>query len=183
MAKIMDIYDAYRGNELPRDKGFIITEFLDESTRYSHYEVISYGNVKDIYMVDEGLMFQADGKKLYVLFEPLSYNAKHLEPAHRDDAHRIPLRIKELEIYSTKRQEKIMIAKEPVMTYTSFTVAKRTGLHSSYVVYNDESSLRTILGFFEQTFWKTLNTTRIDAKNACGLIEPPMRKLMVPEGL
>ena len=116
MAKILDLFDAYLGSQLPRDGGFIITELLNESSRYARYEVISYGNVKDIYQIEDGILFQADGRKLFILFEPLNYSAKHVEPAYRDDAHRIPYRNKELEIFTTKRQEKVMIAKEPVET-------------------------------------------------------------------
>ncbi|MCK5249901.1 MAG: transposase, partial [Spirochaetaceae bacterium] len=90
MAKILDLFEAYSSGELPREGGFVITELLDDSSRYAIYEVISYGNVKSIYNIDEGIMFQADGRKLYVLFEPLNYSAKHVEPAYRDDSHRIP---------------------------------------------------------------------------------------------
>lgn len=183
MAKILDLFEAYSSGELPREGGFVITELLDDSSRYAIYEVISYGNVKSIYNIDEGIMFQADGRKLYVLFEPLNYSAKHVEPAYRDDSHRIPYRYKELEIFSTKRQEKLMIAKEPVETYTSFTIANETGLNTSYVVYKDESSSRTILGFFEQSLWKTLSITRSDARKACEIIAVPLEKVMVPFGI
>ncbi len=183
MAKIIDLFEAYTSGELPRDGGFIITELLDDSSRYARYEVISYGNVKDIYQIDEGIMFQADGRKLYLLFEPLNYSAKHVEPAYRDDSHRIPYRYKELEIFSTKRQEKVMIAKEPVETYSSFTIANETGLNTSYVVYKDESASRTLLGFFEQSLWKTLSNSRSDAKNACKILEDPLEKVMVPFGI
>ncbi len=183
MAKIIDLFEAYTSGELPRDGGFIITELLDDSSRYARYEVISYGNVKDIYQIDEGIMFQADGRKLYLLFEPLNYSAKHVEPAYRDDSHRIPYRYKELEIFSTKRQEKVMIAKEPVETYSSFTIANETGLNTSYVVYKDESASRTLLGFFEQSLWKTLSNSRSDAKNACKKLEDPLEKVMVPFGI
>ena len=180
MAKIMDLFEAYTNEELPREGGFIITEHLDDSSRYARYEVISYGNVKDIYLVEDGIMFQADGRKIFVLFEPLNYSSKHVEPAYRDDAHRIPYRLKELEVIATKRQEKIMVAKEPVETYTAFTIANDTGLNTSYVVYRDESTPRTILGFFEQSFWKTLNNTRTDAKNACEAIKAPLQLLLQP---
>ena len=182
MAKIMDLFEAYNASDLPPDGGFVITEILNDSSRYARYEVISYGNVKDIYVIEDGVLFQADGRKLFILFEPLNYSAKHVEPAYRDEAHRIPYRLKELEIYATKRQEKVMIAKEPVETYTSFTVANATGLNTSYIVYREESTLKTILGFFEQSLWKTLNMTRTDARNACEIIAPPLEKLMVPFG-
>ncbi|RKX78248.1 MAG: transposase [Spirochaetes bacterium] len=183
MAKIMDLFEAYSSSEMPRDGGFIITELLDDSSRYARYEVISYGNVKDIYLIDEGIMFQADGRKLFVLFEPLNYSAKHVEPAFRDESHRIPYRLNELDVFNTKRQEKLMIAREPVETYSSFTIANETGFNTSYVVYKEESTARTILGFFEQSFWKTLNISRTDAKNACEIIASPLEKVMIPFGI
>ena len=183
MAKILDLFEAYKSSELPRDGGFIITELLDDSSRYARYEVISYGNVKDIYQIEEGIMFQADGRKLFVLFEPLNYSAKHVEPTFRDESHRIPYRLNELDVFSTKRQEKLMIAKEPVETYSSFTIANETGFHTSYVVYKDDSTSRTILGFFEQSLWKTLNISRSDARNACEIISAPLEKVMVPFGI
>ncbi len=183
MAKITELFDAYTKGELPREGGFIITEFLEDSSRYARYEVISYGNVKDIYLNDDGILFQADGRKLYLLFEPLNYSSKHVEPAYRDESHRIPYRLKELFIYSTKRQEKVMIAKDPVETYTSFTIANETGLTSSYIVHKEESTLKTILAFFDQTMWKTLGTSRSDAKKVCEILEEPMQKVMVPFGI
>ncbi|OQX29228.1 MAG: hypothetical protein B0D92_04830 [Spirochaeta sp. LUC14_002_19_P3] len=183
MAKIVELFEAYKKDELPRERGFVITEHLNDSTRYARYEIISYANVKDIYPSKEGITFQSDGKKLYMLFEPLNYNAKHLEPIYRDEYHQIPLRFNELEVCSTTRQEKIMIAKLPIMTYTSFTVANPSGLNTSYIVHSDESSDRTILGFFEQSFWKTLSTSRRDAKAACEVLVKPLQMLISPEGL
>lgn len=178
----MALYEAYEDGKLPRDGGFVITEHLDDSSRYARYEVISYGNVKDIYKVDEGLMFQADGKKLYLLFEPLSYSSKHVEPAYRDESHRIPCRNKELDVCTTKRQERIMIAKEVIETYTSFTVANETGLHTSYIVYKDESAIRTVAGFFEQSFWKTLNISRTDARSACEMMSKQLEEVITAFG-
>ena len=179
MSKILDLFDAYQQGDLPREGGFIISEFLDDSSRYARYEVISYGNVKDIYKTEEGILFQADGRKLYVLFEPLNYSAKHVEPAYRDDKHRIPYRQKELNVFVTKRQEKVMVAKEPVDTYTSFTVANDTGLNTSYIVYRDDSTVGTILAFFEQSLWKTLSISRTDAKAAVEILGESVPKLLV----
>ncbi len=181
MATIMNLFEAFTQDKLPREGGFIITEHLEDTSRYARYEIISYGNVKSIYMVEaDGLVFQADGRKIYVLFEPLNYSSKHIEPSYRDDAHRIPYRLSELEVMPTKRHEKIMIAKEPVETYTSFTIANETGLNTSYIVTKDDSTASVILGFFEQSFWKTLNTSRTDARNACDLMVRPLEMLLKP---
>lgn len=183
MAKIMDLFEAFSEGDLPRDGGFIISEFLDDSSRYARYEVISYGNVKDIYQTEDGILFQADGRKLYVLFEPLNYSAKHVEPTYRDDKHRIPYRVKDVTVFATKRQEKVMIGNDPVETYSSFTVANETGLTTSYIVWKEESTERTILGFFEQSLWKTLTVPRSDAKKAVKIIAEVLPRVMIPFGI
>ena len=68
-------------------------------------------------------------------------------------------------------------------TYTSFTVANETGLTTSYIVWKEESTDRTILGFFEQSLWKTLSVTRSDSKKAVEIIAGVLPKVMVPFGI
>lgn len=109
MAIVKELFSAYLKNELPLEGGYIIASFFDPTSTYSRYEVTSYNNVKDIYTNDDGLTFLADGKKLYVLIEPANYAEKHIEPSHRDDAHKIPYRFKEVELHISKRQDRIMI--------------------------------------------------------------------------
>ena len=136
MAIVKELFSAYLKSELPLEGGYIIASFFDPTSTYSRYEVTSYNNVKDIYTNDDGLTFRADGKKLYVLIEPANYAEKHIEPSHRDDAHKIPYRFKEVELHISKRQDRIMIGQKPVITYGSFTILKPTGHNFSYIFYD-----------------------------------------------
>ncbi len=64
--------------------------------------------------------------------------------------------------------------------YEVISFANETGLNTSYIVTKDDSAAETILGFFEQSFWKTLNTSRADIRNACERLERPLGMMLKP---
>ena len=107
--KAMDLFDAYSKNALPKDHGYIVSSFFAPNTAYSRYEIVSYTNVKSIYPNEEGLTFQTDGKKLYVLVEPSNYPNKGMEPFVRSSIEKIPLRFSELELFTCKNQDKNLL--------------------------------------------------------------------------
>lgn len=178
--RIKDLFTAYRESVLPMSGGYIISSFFDQNTNYTRYEVIAYNNVKDIYATDEGIVFKADGRKIYVLVEPVSYTHKTMEPCYRDDAHKIPYRFKELDDFRTKRQDRIFIAKEPVETYTAFTILNETGMNNSYICNPIEDISSLINNFFQKALNQNSNVPRSDAKKASEMIENVFGKLLLP---
>ena len=82
-AKALELFKAYADSQLPSEGGYIVSSFLDENSSYARYEVVAYSGVKSIYLTEEGLTFQTDGNKLFVLAEPASYSQKHQEPFRR----------------------------------------------------------------------------------------------------
>lgn len=180
MAEIKDLFKAYMANELPTDGGLIVTSLFDAETTYTKYEVTSYNNVKDIYRNDEGIVFQADGYKQFVIVEPASYNKKHVEPAMRDGGHSIPYRFKEVDTYVTRRQDKIMVGKEPVVTYTSFTILQPVGENFSYILFRTEDLLQTVEQFFAKTMWQDARVPKIDAEKVGKAIAQTLRKIVEP---
>ena len=141
MAMVKELWSAYNNNELPVDGGYILSAFFESPSSYTRYEVISYNNVKSIYPSDEGLTFQADGKKLFVL-----------------------------EIHVSKRQDRIMIGRQPVITYTSFTVLNSTGNNFSYIIYNTDDLREILRKFFETTLWKDAHVPQSDAVKTTDII-------------
>lgn len=180
MAEIKDLFDAYQASELPAEQGYIISIFFDDNSNYTRFEVISYGNVKDIFANDEGITFQADGRKLFLLFEPVSYSQKQTDPCYRDDRHKIPYRFKELDIYNTKRQDRVYLGKEPVDTYTSFTVLHETGYNQSFIVYKEDTTADTIANTFLMTLWKNLRISKSDAEHVAKMVKNAVEKLFIP---
>lgn len=180
MAEIKDLFKAYMANELPTQGGLIVTSLFDEETTYTKYEVTSYNNVKDIYRNDEGIVFQADGYKQFVIVEPASYNKKHMEPAMRDGGHSIPYRFKEVDTYVTRRQDKIMVGKEPVVTYTSFTILQPVGENFAYILYRTDDLLKTVEAFFAKSMWQDARVPKIDAEKVGKAIAQTLKKIVEP---
>lgn len=177
--KALDLFQAYSENKLPKDGGFIVSSFLAETSPYSIYEIVGYSSVKNIYLADDGLTFQSDGNKLFVLVEPVTYPKKYIEPFRRDSREKIPHRFAELDIISTKDQSKIMVSKEPIMSYSSFTIMRPTGLNFSFVFFNRPDVADSLKLFFEKTLNKESNVPRGDATNGAKAIIKSLERFSV----
>jgi hypothetical protein len=185
MAEMQNLFEAYKQSKLPNTTGFIITQNVDDRSLYTKFEIISYGNVKDIYQSEEGITFQADGRKLYIMFEPVSFTGKQTEPCYRTDKYKIPYRFKELEILTTKRQDKVMIGKEPVESYTSFTILNPSSMNVSYIISGDDRNeiAKKILTSIHEMLWKTTKMTQRDADSAIEILGHVLPLVMAPYGL
>ena len=176
--KAMDLFEAYKQEKLPKDQAYIVSSFVNANTGYTIYEVISYSAVKAIYPDGSGLTFQSSGKKMHILIEPASYPKKAIEPYLRDKTDQIPLRFKELNLITAKNQTKIYIAKKPIESLSSFTVAKPTGMNISFLFYNLPELYDTLTKFFEQSFNKDAAVPQADAKKAAKETVEVVEKLM-----
>ena len=170
MAVVKELFEAYKNGELPSDGGYIISVYYDDNSTYTKYEITSYNNVKSIYAGEDGLTFQADGKKMFILAEPVNYPKKHTEPAYRDDAHKIPYHFKEIQKFVTRRHDNIMIGKQPVISYGSFTILKPAGNNRSYLFFPTDDLPEAIEKYFKETLWKDANVPKIDAEKISEMI-------------
>ncbi len=179
-AKAMDLFKAYAENKLPTTEGgYIVSSFLDETSSYARYEVVGYGGVKSIYVTEEGLTFQTDGNKLFVLAEPPSYAEKGQEPFRRVAKDQIPHRFSELSILRTRNQTRVMVSKDPIMTYGSFTILKPSGINWSFVFYNQPDVLNTIEEFFATTLNKESRVPKPEAIKASKLVIEGVQRFTV----
>lgn len=164
--KVIDLFEAYKDEKLPKEGGYIVSSFFNEKSKYSIYEIVAYSGVKSIYATEEGLTFQTDGNKLYILVEPATYAKKYEEPYLRDMKHHVAQRFSELEIFVSGNQTKVMVSKKAVITYSSFTVLNPTGVNFSLVFYNFSDVLKTLATFFTQTLSKESGVPKSDARKA-----------------
>ena len=175
-AKALDLFQAYSQEKLPKDGGYIISSFFSASSTYSRYEIVSYSTVKSIYLGDEGLTFQTDGNKLFVLVEPPGYHKKYIEPVGRDANEQIPHRFSELNIYTAKNQVKIMVSLDPIISYSSFTILKPSGMNFSLIFYSLPDILQTLEFFFAETLHKEAGVPTPDAKKASKYVIEGVKK-------
>ena len=180
--KAMDLFEAYKQDKLPKDQAYIVSSFINGNTGYAIYEVISYSGVKAIFPEGAGLTFQSSGKKMHILIEPASYAKKAIEPYLREKGDMVPLRFSELTVHVAKNQTKIYIAKKPIESMSSFTVAKPSGLNICFVFYNLPDLYDTLSLFFEKTFNKEVGVPQSDSKKAAKSAVEVVEKLMAFKG-
>lgn len=177
--KALDLFQAYAQEKLPQDGGYIVSSFFDDNSTYSRYEVVAYNGVKGISVTDDGLQFQADGNKIFVLVEPPTYPRKYEEPVNRNRAEMIPHRFSELEIFTAKNQTKLMVSKLPVMTYSAFTIVRPIGVDFAFIFYNLPDVLESLKSFFSQTLNKEAAIPQVDAKKAADYVIAALKKFTV----
>ncbi|MDR0321433.1 MAG: hypothetical protein LBI28_08000 [Treponema sp.] len=180
--KFRNLFDAYAQGKLPFAHGYIVSSFFSPTSNYSIYEVVSYAGVKEIFMTETGLQFITGGKKLYILLEPDTYQIKFQEPVSRAEGEKIPKRFSELEIITARNQSKIMVAKDPIESYGSFTILKPTGINFSVVFYQLPDVYESISAFFTETLNRQRKVPESDAKHAAKLITDILKKSMSFEG-
>ncbi len=178
-AKALDLFQAYSQNKLPREGGYIVSSFFNEQSTYSKYEIVAYNGVKSLYLSEDGLTFQTDGNKLFVLVEPPNYPRKHVEPFRRDSREQIPHRFSELEILTAKNQTKIMISKDPIIAYSAFTIFKPKGIDFSFIFYNLPDVFDTIKLFFTKTLNREAHVPQNDAAKAAEAIIRGLKKFSI----
>ena len=160
----MELYEAYEKNMLPKDEGYVVSAFYLPDSPYSILEIISYSEVKNFFASNDSLTFQSNGKKIYILVEPSSYNHKSQEPYVRPSKYQIPLRFNDLNIYTCKNQYKVMYNKEPQMMMTSFTVLKPTGHNFSLIVFQQDDIQKTLAKLFQSALHNESNVPLNDSK-------------------
>ncbi len=174
--KALDLFQAYNESKMPDEGGYIVSSFFSQNSTYSIYEVVAYDNVKSIYASENGLTFQADGHKVFVLVEPANYPHKYQEPFTRGKNESIPLRFSELDIITARNQTKVMINKVPVISYSSFTVLKPTGVNFSLLFYHNDDVLKSLDYFFIQTLNKEAGVPSTDTKKCARAVIEGVKK-------
>ncbi len=164
--KAMDLFEAYMQNQLPMDEGYIVSSFFKPESTYSIYEIVSYSAVKDIYAAGNGITFQTNGKKMYVLVEPANYSQKAIEPYCRSQEFLVPFRFSEVEIITAKNQSKIMFNKEAQQAISAFTVLKPEGINFAFLFYSREDVFQSMELFFSKTLNQEAGVSQLDAQKA-----------------
>jgi hypothetical protein len=179
--KAMELFDAYSRSLFPKEAGYIISSYFSNNSAYSRYEIVSYNNVKSIYASSESLTFHTDGKRLFILVEPMNYPNKSIEPYCRSNAEQIPFRFKELDEFTAKNQTKIYIANQANIAYGSFTVMRPAGMDFSILFYPLPDMHETMQAFFEKTLSKEAGVPMTDAKKAAKKIAENIKSLIVQD--
>lgn len=182
MAKATALLKAYMSETIPPDGGFIITGIFEEGTAYAIYEITAYRNVKDIFRTTDGIIFKTDGNRTHVLIEPPTYSQKFTEPVNRETGRSIPYRFNEVQIIKCKKQEKVMVPKEPIMLYSSFTILEKNKDYFSFIFHPTEDVYAAMKKFMADSFFNDCNLTKPDSVEVAKAVLETIKKFTVFHG-
>jgi len=182
MAKAIPLEKAYFTETIPPNGGFIISAFFDTSSTYTIYEITAYSNLKDIYQASDGISFRTDGNRTHMLVEPPTYPQKSLEPTNRDAGKSIPYRFYELETFTCRKHEKVMIPKEPTMLHSYFTIQKAAGDSFAFLFYLSEDVYLAIKKFIADSLYNDCNIDKRDAIEASKTLLTTIKKFSIWKG-
>jgi len=181
MAKATALVKAYMTETIPSDGGFIITAtFLGGG--YTIYEVTAYRNVKDIFRTGEGITFKTDGNRTHLLVEPAIFTNKHMEPVNREAGKTIPYRFNEVDIMPGNRNEKIMVPKEPIMLYSSFTVLDKQADSFAYIFHPTRDVYVAMKKFLADSLYNDCNLSTAVAKDVAVKLLETIKKFTIFSG-
>ncbi len=120
----VDLYQGLTDESIPLHGGggFIFNARFATDSNYAIFETITFRNVRNIVMTDQGVTFYSDGNRVFVLYEPKNYVRRHIEPYLREDKERIPQRFSESLVYSLPGGDRLLFSRKPYFSRGSFTV-------------------------------------------------------------
>ena len=175
----IDLFQAHSEGKVALEGGYIVSSFFQDGSSYAKFEVMGYKAVKSLSSTEEGLTFQSDANKMFVLVEPADYEHKDVEPFARDGQHQVPHRFSELEQITAANMARIMLSRQPVSVYSFFTVARPTPLSSSLLFDNLPGVLDSIAAYFERILIARAGVPPFDAAEAARRIVAALKRFTI----
>ena len=151
-------------------KGYIVNAMFDTNSNYTRLEIIAFKNVKNILPSDSGVTFQSDGYKIFLVYEPKTYQYKFQEPYLRSGKQHIPMRWNELDVITLATKDRVFITKEPYMSFGSFTVEKPGAGDFVYYFYETEAVMANLDNFISTILNKDLRIPSAALPEILGII-------------
>lgn len=126
-------------------------------------EMISYSGLKAAHQFEEGVKFQAQGRKMFCMIEPSSFAMNHIEPTYRPNntSGFMPFRFKDCETFLTKNSKyRVLIPDVLYDCFDSFTVSlpRKGDLCILYLIF-DKDVDGVVLPFIQENIIKILKST------------------------
>ncbi len=147
--KWTELFEGLQKDIIPFDgTGYILAAHFDPYSQYTRIETIAFKNLKKFEPNENGITFYSDGFKIYIMYEPATYQFRFQEPYLRQDGESIPLRFSELEKIELPNHAKVFISREPNMSFGSFNIERPSTGNFVYFFYDDNGSAGPNLNVF-----------------------------------
>ena len=147
--KLIELFEGLMQGAIPFDGGgYVFSVRFHQDSNYTIFEIISYKNVKNIIHGESSTTFQSDGYKTFLVYEPLTFPMRHMEPYLREDDEKIPMRWNEVETFELNNRDRVFMSLEPYVSNGSFTVERPAAGSFVYYIYEhpdmDETAERLL---------------------------------------
>jgi hypothetical protein len=154
-SNFIELFEGLSTGAIPFDgKGYIINTGFDPRSAYTKMEIIAFKNVKNILSGESSVTFHSDGWKIYIVFEPSTYQYRFQEPFLREGKAHVPMRWNELDIVELSTKDRVFVSHEPFMSFGAFTVDRPEQGDFVYYFFETEKLLSTIDNFLSNILHK-----------------------------
>ena len=117
--------------------GLVISTRFHNTSNYAIFETVAFDKIKNIvYGGGDTVTFQSDGYRIFMVYEPRTYPRSFQEPYLREPDQAIPLRWNELSIVELPNRNRILISKEPYISYGSFTIEQPVDGNFAFYIFD-----------------------------------------------
>ncbi len=138
----LDLSLALSDNLIPAgDTGLVVAIRFLRETRYAVLQVTPFRTVRRISLLeDQSVEFEAEGEKVFLLYEPTDYSNKFDEPYLRNPEELIPLRFAELLAWRLHNGDRIFMNRDAYQSTGAVNLQRPS--EGSFAIYvRDEGQL------------------------------------------
>jgi len=177
--KAIDMFQAYTENKIPEDRGIIVQGFFEQDLPYFSFELTLYTGAKALYLGDEGITFQANALRFFVIVEPPGYSQKECAPPARTLKKPVPLHFNELTRHELPNGALIYDHPDPVRVYGLFFIDKPTGSDFVFIFPYSPDVFVVLSRFLEGTWREECGIPEKEASAMAGRTVSEIKKLSV----
>lgn len=164
MQKAIFFEEAYHKGLLPEiTEGYILSlispDMSDIERKMDPFlvQMVTYSGLKSVQPYENGVKFQAQGRKMFCMLEPSNYSRKHIEPTLRSNntSAFMPYRFHECESFFTKDNKyRVLIPTSAHECYDSFTIdfPAKGDICVLYYIFDKENIDTKVLPFIQDNF-------------------------------
>jgi hypothetical protein len=177
MVKWIELFEGLSQERIPFDgTGFVLNAQFGRDSNYTRLEIIGFKNIKNFIMSDTSVTFQSDGYKVFVVFEPVTYQKRFMEPFLRDGVEHIPLRWNELNMIELPRHDRLYVSKTPFLSFGSFTIERPEEGNFVFYFFENEEVQANINHFIGQVLKEDLKVPGTSVREIQGFVAENLKK-------
>ncbi|MBE7440659.1 MAG: hypothetical protein HS115_19605 [Spirochaetales bacterium] len=177
----LELFSALRSGSLESQQpGHLLVISNAGPGGYAVFSITSFDHVREIFPEEGGVGLHADGYKIYMIHEPVSYPKKYEEPYLRADEEQIPLRLSELAIVEVDKQCRFLISAHPFFSSGSLDRIRERAATVALYFPEKVKGFNQLLDFLRKELHTTYNVPSRAVEQIIRLLESNFQEIQSP---